>query len=353
MKMPWSSRAKEERERSLAREIQAHLDLEAEEQQASGIAPADAPYAARRAFGNVTLAKEATREMWGWTSLGRLRQDLRYALRTLRKTPAFTAAAVLSLGLGIGANTAIFSLLNAVVLRPLPVPEPRQLVQFTYTLPPNGPNNWNAWFSYPQLERFRTQATTLSGIFGAVTLGRVSVAFHGNAGLAPSDACTDNFFSVLRVAPGQGRLLTAGDDREGAAVAVLSDGFWRRRFGADPSLVGQAIAINQVPFVVAGIAPSGFSGIAAGRAPDFWIPLHALDRLKPDPARWQSAFATWLIVAGRLRPGVSRAQAEGELEMIHRRLLAEQVAAPEYRGSTSFERLARESRLLLRPRELA
>src|SRR5690349_9182898 len=153
------------RERDLEREIQAHLELEAEELRD--------PHAARRAFGNVALVQENTRESWGWTAFDRLRQDVRYALRTLRQAPVFTTVAVLSLALGIGANTAIFTLLNAIVLRMLPVPDPARLVQLTYTFPTTSPDNWNSYFGYPQLERFREQATTLTGIFGGVSLGRV------------------------------------------------------------------------------------------------------------------------------------------------------------------------------------
>src|SRR5690348_5997611 len=109
-------------------------------------------------------------EMWGWTALERFWQDLSYAARTLRKTPGFAVTAILSLALGIGANTAIFSLLNAVVLRMLPVSDPQQLVQCIYTFPQNGPNNWNSWFDYPQFERFRERSQTLSGIFGGTGL---------------------------------------------------------------------------------------------------------------------------------------------------------------------------------------
>jgi hypothetical protein len=113
---------------------------------------------------------------------------------------------VLSCALGIGANTAIFSLPNAIILRLLPVPDPQQLVPFTYTFPSNGPDNWNSWFGYPHLERFRTQA----GVFGGIQMNRVNVRWHGTAGLARCDAYTDNFFSVLKIAPQRGRLFAAG-----------------------------------------------------------------------------------------------------------------------------------------------
>jgi len=270
---------RKERE-DLDRELRSDLELEAAEQQEQGLSAEQALYAARRAFGNTALIKEEVREMWGWISLERIWQDIRYSVRMLRKTPVFAAAAILSLALGIGANTAIFSLLNAVILRMLPVPDPQQLVQLTYTFPANGPDNWNSYFGYPQLERFRTQTRTLSGIFGGVTLGRVNVSLRGAAGLAQCDAYTDNLFSVLGVTPQQGRLFIPGDDRADASVAVLSDRYWRRRFGADPAVVGQTITVNQLPFTVIGITPPEFSGIYPGGARDLWVPLHAMERFK-------------------------------------------------------------------------
>jgi predicted permease len=311
--------------------------------------PGEARSAARRVLGNTSFVKEEVREMWGWTSWERLRQDVRYAVRMLRNTPVFTAVALVSLALGIGANSAIFSLLNAVVLRLLPVPDPQQLVQCIYTVPGAPPNNWNSWFGYPHLERFRDQSGTLSGVFGGVSVNRVNVVWHGSAGLAQGDAYTGNFFSVLGVTPQGGRLFVPGDDREGADVVVLSDRYWRNRFAADPAVLGQAITINELPFTVIGITPPEFSGIYAGSARDLWVPLHAIDRFTPNPKRWQESFTSWLLIAGRLRPGMSMTQAEAELDVIHRALNAEQLAASERRDSRSLQRMVRESHLVLRP----
>ena len=346
--MRWRRKAQED---DLDREVQSHLDLEAEEQSDAGLSGDEARRAAQRAFGNTTLVKEVTREMWGWASWERLQRDLRYSVRTLRKTPGFTAAAVLSLALGIGANTAIFSLLNAVVFRPLPVSDPQQLVQLTYTFPKTSPNYVNGFFGYPQLERFRAQSKTLSGVFGGTRLGRLSVGFRGSSELASGDAYTDNFFSVLGLTPQSGRFFSAGEDRPDASVAIVSDRYWRTRFGADPSIVGGMITVNQVPFTVIGIAPQGFSGISVGIGPDLWIPLHAMDRLTPDRDRWTGAFRMWLLIAGRLRPAVSLAQAQAELDVIRHQLLAEELSVSELRGRESMQHFVQESRLILQPAE--
>jgi predicted permease len=347
--MGWLS--KRNRDRDLNREIQDHLELEAAEHRDSGLSAADANRAAQRVFGNPTYIKEATRETWGWTAADRLAQDVRYALRTLRHTPAFTIVAVLSLALGIGANTAIFSLLNALVLRRLPVPDPQQLVQFTFTLPVTAYNNWNSYFGYPQLERFRAENRTLSGVFGGVNLGRVNIGQGKSTGLALCDAYSGDFFSVLALAPQLGRFFTAADDSTLAPVAVISDRFWRGRFGADPTIVGQSITINELPFTVIGIAPAEFTDLSVGGARDLWIPLHALELLKPDPRRWTAPFDSWMMIAGRLRPGVSMARAQAELDVIHRRLLAEQGGSAEARGRQFIQKMVRESHLVLRSAE--
>ena len=339
------------KEAELRDELQFHLEEEAREAEAAGLTAEQAHCAARRELGNVGLLMEDTRAAWGWTSLERFWQDLRYAMRMVRRNPGFASAAVLSLALGIGANTAIFSLLNAVVLRMLPVADPRQLVQFTNTLPlwDTGSNIAKSLFSYPQLERFQAQSKTLSGIFGRTGLGRLVVGFHGKSGFADGDACTGNFFSVLGITPQYGRFFSAGEDRARASVAVIDDRYWRDRFGANPAIIGAAITVNQTPFTVIGIAPRGFSGISVGNGPDIWVPLHTLDRLLPDSRRWTEPFSSWMLVAGRLGPGVSRGQAQAELDVIRRQSLAEQLSVSELSGMENVRHFVREGHLALRP----
>ena len=302
---------KERVEGELDEELRGFLEMAAEEKMKQGMSLKDALRAVRLERGNLEATKELVRSA-GWESfIEALWQDLRFALRMLRKSPGFTAVAVLTLALGIGANTAIFSLLNAVVLRILPIRYPQQLVQLTYT----GIGDWNSYFGYPELERFRSEARTVSGVFGGTGLGRMNVLFHGTTNLAQGDAYTENFFSVLGVTPEHGRLFADGDDVE-ASVVVLSDRYWRVRFGADPSVVGQTVTINQIPFTIVGIAAREFSGVSLGSAPDLWLPLHALDRFKLDANRWKKSFTSWLKLAGRLQPGMTRAQAQAELDLI-------------------------------------
>ncbi|MGD0045598.1 MAG: ABC transporter permease [Bryobacteraceae bacterium] len=349
-KLRWVTR-RGGKEAELQEELQFHLREEAREAEDAGLTAEQARWAARRELGNVALLMEDTRAIWGWASLERFWRDLRYAMRMLRRNPGFASAAVLSLGLGIGANTAIFSLLDAVVLRTLPVASPRQLVQFTNTLPlwDTGSRNANSLFAYPQLERFQAQSKTMSGIFAGTGLGRLVVGFHGTSGLADGDACTGNFFSVLGIAPQYGRFFQAGEDRARATVAVIGDRYWRDRFGADPAIIGAAITINQIPFTVIGVTPREFLGISVGNGPDIWVPLHALDRLAPDSKRWTDPFSSWMLIAGRLGPGVSREQAQAELDVIRRQVLAERLSASELGGMENVRHFVRDGHLALRP----
>lgn len=349
-KIAWMNQ-RSRKEAELRDELEFHLQEEAEQAEGAGLTAEQAKSAARRELGNITLLMEDTRATWGWTHLEQFVQDLRYAVRMLRRNPGFAAAAILSLALGIGANTAIFSLLNAVVFRVLPVADPQQLVQFTNTLPlwETGSSSQNSLYDYPRFERFQSQSRTLSGVFGGTGLGRITVGFQGTSGIAQGDAYSGNFFSVLEITPQRGRFFSPSDDRATEFVAVISDRYWRSRFGAETSIVGSAIAINQIPFTVIGVTPPEFSGMTVGSAPDIWIPLHTLDRLRPDNKRWTEPFLTWMLIAGRLRPGASQEQAQAELDLIHRQFVAEQLSISGLSGRENVRRFARESRLMLRP----
>ncbi len=342
--------SRQAKESELQEELQFHLDLELHEKRAAGRTTQQAKSEARLVLGNIPLLMEDTRATWGWTSVERFWQDLRYSVRMMRLNPGFAAAAVLSLALGIGANTAIFSLLNAVVFRLLPIADPRELVQLTNTIPlwETGSSSQNNLYSYPQMKRFQTDSKTLSGLFGGTVLGRINVGFHGTSGIARGAACSENFFSVLQITPRYGRFFSTGDDRTGASVAVVSDRYWHNRFGADPSIIGSAITIDQAPVTVIGVSPPEFSGISVGSNPDIWLPLHALDRLRPDSRRWTDAFSTWMVLGGRLRAGITREQAQGELEVIHRRFLREEISISELGSRENVQRFARDGHLLLR-----
>ena len=339
------------KEVELDEEIRFHLEEEARQAAAGGLTAEQARWAARRELGNVALAMEDTRAAWGWMPVERLWQDVRYALRMLRRNPGFAATAVLSLALGIGANTAIFSLLNAVELRTLPVAEPRQLVQFANTIPlwETGSAYAHNLFSYPQFELLQARATTPSGIIGGTSVGRLSVGFGGNSVLADGDACTGNYFSVLGLTPQYGRLFRPEEDRADASVAVLADSYWRSRFGARTAMVGGAITIDRIPFTVVGIAPRGFAGLSVGGGPDIWVPLHALDRLQPDASRWREPFASWMWMAGRLRPDVARERAQAEMDVLRRQFLAEQLAVSGIGGMPNVRRFVRDGHLALLP----
>ncbi|MGJ5818620.1 ADOP family duplicated permease [Paludibaculum fermentans] len=344
--------SRRKRDAELADELAFHLEEEARARRAEGLTAREAQLAARRELGNPLRVAGDTRASWGWQWVDYIVQDARYALRNLRRAPAFTTAAILSLALGIGAPTGIFSLLNAVVLRPLPVPAPNEMVQLAYTLPlwETNPGNWNSWFDYPQFERLRKESRTMSGIFGGTRVGRVNLESGGTSGLAQLDAYSGNFFAVLGVRPALGRLFSEEEDTLDASVVVLSDQYWRTRFAADPSIVGRAVTINRVPFTVAGVTPPEFRGIAIGNAPDAWVPLRSTDRLAPGrKERWTEPFASWLLLAGRVRTGIDVRRAEAELDLVHRRVLQEQLALSPMGREESTQRFVQASHLMLRP----
>jgi predicted permease len=275
-------------------------------------------------------------------------QDVRYGLRNLRKNPGFTAVAVLTLALGIGATTSIFTMINAVMMTRLPIANPQELVLFHWNSHSKGPFVWNSSssyggcdttdagsgntncsFSYPDYENFRAHAQSFQGIaaFGG-GIG-VQVDMNGSAARASTQNVSGNYFSVLDVRPAYGRMLIDSDDTEAATPAVVLEyTYWQKQFNSDPKVVGSDLLLNSVPFTIVGIAPPEFFGLSPGSRPNLWITLHSKERLslKPNPTRYE-ARTIWLYLIGRMKPDVSEAKALPELQVLFHGSIAGEAAA--------------------------
>jgi putative ABC transport system permease protein len=273
-----------------------------------------------------------------------LLQDLRYGIRLLARSPGFTAVIVITLVLGIGANTAIFTLLNALVLQTLPVDHPQQLVQFSY----DDPTGENSWTCYPLFERTRQQVHSLADVFAISGTGRLNAGAKGEYDLAGGEVVTGGFFPTLGVRPMLGRLLGNDDDRPENAVAVISYAFWQRRYGGSLDALGARLTLNQIPFTVVGVTPPEFFSVEVGGSPDFWIPMRVLDQLQPGQSEWDQPFDSWLRIMGRLRPGTTREQAQAELQIVYKQWMAEQVRLAKPAQRDDVRRMARESWVELR-----
>jgi predicted permease len=312
-------RLREQREQDLERELRSDLELEAAEQQEAGLSSEEARYAAQRALGNSTLVKEEVREMRGWTSLERFWQDLRYGVRQLRLSPVFAVVAISSLALGIGANTAIFQLLDAVRLRSLPVPNPQELAEVRVA---NGDGMGintgdNPQMTNPLWEAFRDRQQVFSGAFAWGTdtfrLGKGPGA-HNVHGLWVSGS----FFPVLGIPPARGRLLDSQDDHHGCgpSVAVISYGLWQSEFGGLDSVIGGNVTVQNRSFEVIGVAPPGFVGLNVGTNFDVALPICSLAALQSTNASFDRRDVWWLTVMGRLKRGWTLERASAYLNTI-------------------------------------
>jgi predicted permease len=300
------------RNADLERELQSDLELEEEEQRESGLSAEDARYAARRAFGNTALIREQTREAWGWTSLKRLVHDLRYALRLLLRSPGFTITCVLILAIGIGATTAIFSLVNTVLLRPLPFPKSDLLVwvsQQDHSLPGVAPEQ----LSYPDYFDWRAQNHTLDEI-ASYNYQPVSMELSGEMQRLDAEIVSSNFFRVLGVAPMLGRDLRWEDEKPGNRTVMLSYSFWQSQFGSDQAIAGKSITMNGKSYTVVGVMPKGFQFPVRNPAPVLWKSI-ADDAEGADPPTRQRGYDTLEIIA-RLKAGVTVEQARADLSVI-------------------------------------
>jgi macrolide transport system ATP-binding/permease protein len=325
------------RSEALHEEMELHLAEKAAELQADGMTPECARAEARRRFGNVGLKQEESREIWMTRFLSELGQDIRYGCRTMTANKAFSALAVLSLALGIGANTAIYSLMEAILLRSLPVADPQSLMVLNWrSQPPQNANKeWvhvmhgiqgMAWpgdkgymlsgmFPYAAFETLRQENPVFSTVFGYFNGHNRTLAVRGEAVSASTEYVTGEYFRGLGVSPAAGRLIEPEDDRPGAApVAVISFATSQNRFGAPPNAIGQSILVDNLAFTVIGVAPPEFFGVDPAAAPELYIPLHASLLVDGAAARmYGDENFYWIEMMGRLRPGVSMAQAQAVL----------------------------------------
>lgn len=317
--------ARRRREADLAEELAFHLEEEAEEHGYD---------AARRELGNIALIKEDARAAWGWTWVEQLFQDVRYAGRTMLKNPAFTTLAALSLALGIGANTAIYSFMDAVMMRWLPVRDPGSLALLQWhtkdregdSVVENVSGHFDddpklglvaGIFPYPALDELRKSANLFSALFAYYPSRVLTVRIGSGAEVAKGEYVSGDFFRGLGIAPEAGRLIVADDDRIGTDVVVVSYGFAQRHFGDAARAPGQKIFLNNLPFTIAGVTPPGFYGVDSGSAPEFYLPLHADVALDPGDGASQTRYLDrhyyWVEIMGRLRPGVTLKQAQAQM----------------------------------------
>jgi len=308
-------RRRRERELQLDEEIAGHLAMATRDRVARGQSPREAEAAAKRELGNEALIKEVTREKWGWPSLERMLQDARYAVRLLRRSPAFTLVAVATLGLGIGANTAIFSVVHGVLLRPLPFPESGRIVALQTLI--TRPVRHAASGSYPDFFDWRSQSKSFEAMASRRGVG-FTLTGTAQASHVQAQAVSSDFLSVLRAAPLLGRGFLPEDDRPGARVALLAHAFWLSRFGADPGIVGKTIGLDGREHTVIGVMPPGVQFPLDEAPSDLWTSI-AMDAEGDEPWTANRGLTT-LDVVGRLKPGVSLAAAQAETNGIARNL---------------------------------
>jgi predicted permease len=330
-------------ERELDAEMRFDLAQRVEANVRAGMTRQEADLSARREFGSIDLAKEECRDARGTQFFEQAWQDIRFGLRMLRKSPGFTVTAILTLALGIGANTAIFSMMNTVLLQSLPVRNPGELVVIASTVPKAGTDTS---FSYPMYRDIRDKNDVFDGVL-AVGGAPMNMSYSGESERVRARLVSGNYFEVLGVRPRIGRLFTQDDDRTPGAhpVVVVSYGFWESRFGKDPSLIGKTILVDDRAMTVIGVSAAGFYGTDLDRSTDLYVPLMMTPAFIPVPAnRLEGRRFWWITLMARRKPGVSLPQAQASLGVLYQQLLkadAEELPpdASEYARKQFFSRM--------------
>ncbi|MFC5862826.1 ADOP family duplicated permease [Acidicapsa dinghuensis] len=315
-------------------ELRFHQEKQVDKYMRTGMSKDEALRQVRLDFGGVGQVKEDCRDARGISFLDSLVQDLRYSLRMLVKSPVFTTVVIITLALGIGANTAIFTLVNAIMLRSIPVRDPQQLVMAQWSAH-HGPSHvgvssfgdcthnpegtTGCTMSYPLFQEIQKQNSVLEDAMAFIGPFQMDLSGNGAAAIAQGQLVSGSYFETLGVLPALGRTLSPDDEKPGApSVAVLDYGYWQRAFGGSPTVIGRIIHLNNAPFTIIGVTEPGFTRLTPGKSVDLWVSLNqtttlGLKHIDPtDPTDW------WLVVVGRLHAGVSRVQAQAALDSIYK-----------------------------------
>jgi predicted permease len=320
-------------ENEMEAELRFHIDSRVADLMRGGMSREKATRQTRLEFGNPEVHKDDCRSSLGLRLGDELGADLRYGVRMLRKSPAFTAVAILSLALGIGANSAIFTLANGVLLERLNVPHPDQLRLLSWVSGPKlamrhlwGDTSKNATgqytstsFSYPVYQQLRVKSHSFDNLFAFKDISRFTVTVDGNAEVTPGEMVSGNFYQGMAIAPIAGRPILPSDDAAPGSgpVAVISDAFWAQHFGRSPAAIGQTIQLNRIPVTIIGVNPPSFLGAQVGGSAQIFVPLSMQPQLIPRPkgTLLENADYWWLQIMGRLKPDVSAGKAQSELEV--------------------------------------
>ena len=312
----------------LDEEMRLHVELREQEQERAGLTPEDARYAALRRFGNTTLLKEESYMAWGWNWLESFFQDIAYGSRAMLRSPALTIVALLSLALGIGANTAIFSLLDAVMLRSLPVKDPAQLVLL-------GKGNTSGitddfartqLYSYPFYRQMWGKNQVFSDTAAIFSMANDVHGFvEGRTESEPMKVqlVSGTYFATLGVSAFEGRTLNDADDNsEGDhPVAIISYAWWKRSLARDPNVLNRTLKLGATTYNIIGVAPPEFFGTKVGEAPDMWVPLSMVKEVPPNFGGYKDNFSESLLIMARLKPGISISEATSNVNLLFRQIL--------------------------------
>jgi predicted permease len=329
-------------EAELEEEMRTHLQMEEDDNLARGMSPELARRAARRRFGNPTAAREQARDAWLYRRLEIVLQDVRFALRMLRKTSAFTVVAVLTLALGIGANTAIFTVLDQLLLRLMPVKAPEQLALLSARGRHYGNNMGDNVISHPMFRDFQRDNQVFSGMF-ARRATQMNVSSGGRAERVAAELVSGTYFDVLGVGAALGRTFTPEDDRTpgGHPEVVLAHGYWHARFSADPDIVGKTLLVNGRTLRVIGVTAAGFEGVQLGHRTKLFVPIMMQQEvLFGLPGMLDDRRTRWVNAFGRLRPGVDLDQARAGLQPLMAAMLAREVREPAFSRADAETRAA-------------